>query len=109
MTYDIEGAVKEFRKIYRIEHKTIIGDEIDSMSNLLRSQLTQAIADIAKAFGGCMKCYGKGYSTQMLQEIGAEDFGNDGYVKDPEMVINPCSCDRGKQIKDILSTARKGE
>jgi len=100
MTYDIEGAIKEYFGV------------IDSHSReqlFWIAKLTQAIEETQKAFGGCMKCYGKGYSTQMVQEIGAEDFGNDGYVKDPEMVINPCSCDRGKQIKDILSIARKVE
>lgn len=44
-------------------------------------------AKTAKAFGGCEKCYGKGYSTQRLG----------GRVQ-----VNTCVCDRGKQIEEIL-------
>ncbi len=40
-----------------------------------------------KAFGGCKKCYGKGYSTGA--EVG--------------IPVRPCSCDRGNQIRALIS------
>lgn len=49
--------------------------------------LEAAIEKTAKAFGGCRKCYGKGYSTQ---KIG-------GKVR-----INTCVCDRGIQLDQLI-------
>lgn len=53
------------------------------------------VEEVKKAFGGCEKCYGKGYSTQM------DPLGS-GEVK-----VNTCTCDRGKQIDQLLETMRK--
>lgn len=66
-------------------------------------ELTQREAEIIKAFGGCTKCYGKGYSTQMAQLIGAEDFGGDGFVEKPKVHINYCSCERGQVLSSLTS------
>lgn len=46
------------------------------------------IEETKKAFGGCLKCYGKGYSTQI--------------VEGDRHSIDTCSCDRGKQVDDLL-------
>ena len=45
-----------------------------------------------KAFGGCEKCYGKGYSTQSFSG---------------RSTVNTCVCERGKQIDRILAEADK--
>lgn len=45
--------------------------------------------DASKAFGGCTKCYGKGYSTQ----------GHAG-----RMQIHLCKCERGKQLERVMDT-----
>lgn len=42
---------------------------------------------ITKAFGGCLKCYGKGYSTQKMKK---------------GMNYLTCVCDRGKQIDEMM-------
>ena len=60
--------------------------------------------DTEKAFGGCKKCYGKGYGTQTLfARTGIPDFGPwDGKKyqwKLPSMVF--CSCSRGKQLMKL--------
>ncbi len=51
------------------------------------------VEQLKKAFGGCEKCYGKGYSTQTI----------DGGTK-----VNTCVCDRGKQIDKLLAEMQKG-
>ena len=57
-----------------------------------------------KAFGKCTKCYGKGYSTQMYGEQGFDDFvEGEGYRIAPSVHMNFCNCERGGQLKNLLS------
>lgn len=55
-----------------------------------------------KAFGGCEKCYGKGYSTQIVVRTGGKILTN----------YNTCVCARGKQVdamlEDVIASARNG-
>lgn len=51
--------------------------------------------ELVKAFGGCTKCYGKGYFTNLDHATGK---GID--VQTP--YYNPCTCDRGLQIESLL-------
>ena len=62
----------------------------------------QGIKETQKAFGGCLKCYGKGYGTQTLIEESYKDFGNEKTWrhKVPTMVF--CKCSRGKQLEKLL-------
>lgn len=60
------------------------------------------MAEGEKAFGGCKNCYGKGYNTQMVNEVGAEDFGGDGYETGPHVRMVFCRCVRGKQLKKLV-------
>ncbi len=46
--------------------------------------------EAAKAFGGCKNCYGKGYSSVMIDHISA-----------PQMHF--CICNRGRQLKRLLA------
>lgn len=56
------------------------------------------------AFGGCTKCYGKGYATVMLGEIGHGDFHPDeGWVDLPSVKMKFCSCNRGKQLESLIN------
>jgi len=57
------------------------------------STVTVTADEMKKAFGGCEKCYGKGYATQIRGE---------------EMGVNTCTCERGKQIDSLLEGVRKG-
>jgi hypothetical protein len=80
------------------------------MQALLDAEAIQKARDeVAKAYGGCTKCYGKGYGTQIenYSSRGESDMGQ-GHI-----VINeaapyylPCSCDRGKQFKKAMAEAR---
>ncbi len=57
-----------------------------------------------KAFGGCLKCYGKGYATEMVGKTKA--FGDfkitTKVIRKPHIQINFCSCERGKQLKELF-------
>lgn len=64
----------------------------------------QAITETEKAFGGCKKCYGKGYSTEHIGKTTAfGDFeGEKDYtVSNPHIEIRYCSCERGKELHKI--------
>lgn len=50
--------------------------------------------ETAKAYGGCDKCYGKGYSTQ----------GHAGRTQ-----IHTCVCPRGKQLDELLLKVQSGD
>ncbi len=61
-----------------------------------------------KAFGGCTKCYGKGYSTYRYGYSAAADFeGETEVVNAMKTHMIPCSCDRGKQLKELLKDTDK--
>lgn len=87
------------------EKKFGSGDESgDFPSNAIKFFFRTYIAKrdnaIITAFGGCDKCYGKGYSTNKVQtssRYGTVDLNP----------INLCSCDRGKQIKQNLKWFKK--
>ena len=55
-----------------------------------------------QAYGGCTKCYGKGYASYASHEIGGEDFGGEGYVRFRPRGVHLCTCDRGKQLHKVL-------
>lgn len=68
-------------------------------------ELTQEIKRAEKAYGGCTKCYGKGYSTFVRPGWTASaDFeGDKEYTQPARFDIDYCSCDRGKQLKEVIS------
>lgn len=57
---------------------------------MMNEELT--VEQLKKAFGGCEKCYGKGYATQLMGD---------------EEQVNTCVCDRGKQIDKMLEGIRQ--
>lgn len=69
----------------------------------VRNLLTQQEARLKQAFGGCTKCYGKGYATHMQQLTGYDDFGGEGFQEKPKVHITYCSCDRGKQLAKLVT------
>lgn len=60
--------------------------------------------EIIKAFGGCTKCYGKGYSTEIHHTIYHADFIGEKTTFTTDKTFKPCSCDRGKQIRENFLT-----
>jgi len=72
------------------------------------AQVAAARVDEAKAYGGCTKCYGKGYATVSDRWLGHDtdtDVGSPGgYVSGGEdFAMKFCSCDRGKQLERLTT------
>ena len=95
----VEGWVKEFHKEFPKGVYYIASDEvIANITSNLKQFIASLLQEQRKASGGCTKCYGKGYATQI------EGYStNDGFTKWRENQINYCSCERGEQIKVLLS------
>ncbi len=62
-----------------------------------------AVEKERKAFGGCLKCYGKGYNTVMTRTVGTEDFGGEGFDTGSKVNMEFCDCERGKQLSSLLT------
>jgi len=56
-----------------------------------------------KAFGGCTKCYGKGYSTVIDSTTYHADFPGDKTHSIPNNPMRFCSCDRGDQLQTLTT------
>ena len=70
---------------------------------LLHDFISQQRKEAAKAYGGCELCYGKGYSTEQQGAIGNSRVT----LRGPQVVYNPCSCDRGKQFEEAMKSAAR--
>ena len=68
---------------------------------LITSAEQRGIDQTTKAFGGCTKCYGKGYSTVIELHQWAGDFIGDKPGEELADPIVPCTCERGKAIERI--------
>lgn len=80
---------------------TAMSEAKASLAQSLLKELTKARQETAKAFGGCMACYGKGYATAIestLSRFGHRTHNN----------IKFCSCERGKQLKAHLKREAGG-
>lgn len=63
-----------------------------------------ATAEIIKACGGCKKCWGKGYGTQIIFTRSTPDFeGAEGEVITRQPSIVFCKCARAKTLKEIFT------
>lgn len=60
----------------------------------LHTKHQEELEKIEKAFGGCTKCYGKGYATTKVWHTGR------GLHKEVNQ-MRFCSCDRGKQLRTL--------
>src|SRR3990167_5198977 len=67
----------------------------------------QLLDKTVKAFGGCTKCFGKGYGNKTEWATSHEDFGGEatGTWKLPD--ISFCSCNRGMQLVDLLQKEKE--
>jgi hypothetical protein len=77
----------------------------DDIMQLVVADRQKAITETARAYGGCTKCYGKGYATT-IDYLGGVDTDTDigspgGYFKSQNNVMRYCDCDRGKQLMGL--------
>ena len=78
-------------------NKYIIENRFADAHKMISDLVVERAKEIEKAYGGCRKCYGKGYSTEKTSTTAFADFA--GKDKKTEIMrYNPCDCDRGKEI-----------
>lgn len=88
----------------------IIKEVESELKEKLPSLLSHIREEAERAFGGCKKCYGKGYATTRYgRTVSGDFFGDEGYEVAPQIYMMFCSCDRGKQLKSLLSTLKPKE
>lgn len=99
---DKDGYTRLATTDLQTSNGSVVVREEPTVGNFIQNTvIPQVREETEKAFGGCKKCYGKGYSTVLDWNKGADDFGGEGFELQND-VIRPCSCDRGKQIKEII-------
>lgn len=89
------------------EYEQAIEKELESVMALIHQKELEAERRTEKAFGGCKKCYGKGYSTVRDGVIGYNDFGGEGFKSPVTTKMRFCACERGKQLAQ-LNKEREG-
>lgn len=63
---------------------------------------------LERAYGGCRKCYGKGYSTYRYGvKTSADMVGDKEYIDPIETHMNYCICDRGVQLQQLVEKKTK--
>lgn len=78
------------------------GNRARGSALMLFAQAMLRVSKIIKAFGGCTKCYGKGYGTQTAFMSGYGDFIGDSPVEERLPTMALCTCDRGKQLAKLI-------
>lgn len=90
----LRAAIDKIRQSFLPPHV-----ELDQIMALVEKEL----AKTEKAYGGCHKCYGKGYATTADGIIGYDDFGGEGFKSTITTKMKFCTCDRGKQLAELLA------
>ena len=98
--YWLETGKDKYGVILHNKEGDTWSDPVRAMSHLMKEILSER-----KAFGNCIRCYGKGYSTEMIgKTIARGDFigQKDRVLSRGGVMIHFCSCGRGKQLANIL-------
>ena len=113
-----QNTIKEWRKEfcdsegnfdpnYEV-HPFISSDLEDWLSSKLEEAQKAGEERMAKAFGNCRKCYGKGYATYRHGYRAEADMLGSEEQEDPfETRMIFCTCDRGKQLKQLSQSEEK--
>lgn len=81
-----------------------VSEDLGRVILLYREAIGLTKIQTEMAFGGCHKCYGKGYSTYRHGISGAPDFeGDRGFETAMKTHMVFCTCDRGKQLSELLT------
>jgi hypothetical protein len=78
-----------------VGNKFVAHVDLNELKPAIMALISQKIRDTAKAYGGCTKCYGKGYATYK------GEYKARGVRWDDE-AIRYCDCPRGNQLEAIV-------
>lgn len=111
---EAETEVKLLQRIQselvRYYGEPLILDAARDIMAAVDSYIEEATKQAERAFGGCRNCYGKGYATQRTQDHISPDFyGDVPYTAPAKIDMLFCNCDRGKQLKQLLTSNPAGE
>lgn len=76
----------------------------DAIFDFILAYMAEREIELVKAFGGCKKCYGKGYSTVLAHYSGGH--GN-GKMFGLNQRMRFCSCERGKGLESEIALIKK--
>lgn len=85
-----------------------IDEDFAKFKQLITSYTKQREQEVAKAYGGCTNCYGKGYATVNDRWYGTDtdtDIGGTGkyYSGGNPNEMKFCDCSRGGQLKQAIN------
>lgn len=85
------------------EGQLLTEDAEDYLRQTLTADREAVVRETEKAFGGCKKCYGKGYSTVIDSTTCHADFIGDKTYSKTNNPVRFCSCDRGIQLQALTT------
>lgn len=89
---------------HKLHDYGVRGQDNDYLTDYVLNLLESEKQKLAKAYGGCTLCYGKGYAT------GAEFWRGRGKTWGRPNKIKYCTCDRGKQLATLtIKQLKEGE
>lgn len=80
-------------------------EEVKNSTQSLKNLIQQRDVDLEKAYGGCHKCYGKGYST-VIEGTEVMNHNYHYHTVRPYKQVKYCSCDRGKQLAELTKGSK---
>lgn len=80
-------------------------EQLEEHAQKLERYCEKKCKEIEKAYGGCRKCYGKGYATYSNTTTAFADFGDElggaDSATSTKLEMRFCACDRGKQLEQL--------
>lgn len=63
----------------------------------------EAFQDVVNSFGGCLICYGKGWSSYLEStRVVSPGNGEKDSISHSKAKIKYCNCSRGKQLQELF-------
>lgn len=100
-----EKIGNELYRILRVDRDRAYYDALaEPFMQLIQSEVVKT----EKAFGGCKKCYGKGYATYRSgTKISADFIGDKDYTTPMVTQMLYCLCDRGKLLAKLKAQRKE--
>lgn len=105
---DVLGNKSTNSSVVQAKSRSYTDKAKQSIKALIESAIQEARKETEKAYGGCQKCYGKGYATAIDYMSGHDtdqDIGSPGgKFRFQNKIMRYCDCDRGKQLVSLTNS-----